>query len=256
MSTRVTFVPPKTACAVCSGTTTVRPAARRRTVAGDDADDPVGDAVAGALDRDRRADRQVVLGRQSLADERGSRRGIGQRLARGEREVVQTRVEGRVDAEDRHRWRQRGGRARVERWREVGPALERRGGDRDARRGGDGRDGRLGQAVLAEGGDAQVGAADQVADGAADGRVDAGVRGHPGEQDGHAEGDAERAQAGAQRMGARLRMARRSSDIEPAAYRPSLARRAMSGAASCDSRRPSSMVSRIRPSPMTWTRSA
>ena len=106
---------------------------------------------------------------------------------------------GRVDAEDRDRRRQ--GRRRCSP-REVGPPLERGGGDRDAGRLGDRRDRLGGQAGLAERRDAQVGASDEVADGAADRRLDAGVRRQAGEQDGDAERDAERAQDGAQRSGA------------------------------------------------------
>ena len=180
-------------------------------------------------------------------------RRIAQRRAVHEREVVQLSVDRRVDAEDRDRRREgiAGGEVRTE----IGPLLEGGRRHRDARRPGDGRD-RLGrQAGLAEGGDAQVGAADEIVDGAPDRRLDAGVRGQAGEQDGDPEGDPEDAQRRAQGTSAQ------ASDGEPveghgAAYRPSLASRAMSGVASCDSRRPSSIVSRMRPSPMTRTRSA
>ena len=124
---------------------------------------------------------------------------IAQRRAGDERQVVQPAVDRRVDAEDRDRGRQRlaGGQVRAE----IGPPLEGGGRHRDAGRPGDRRD-RLGrQAGLAEGGDAQVGAADEVADRAPDRRLDAGVGGQAGEQDGDPEGDAERAQRDAQRAG-------------------------------------------------------
>ena len=67
---------------------------------------------------------------------------------------------------------------------------------------------RLGQAGLAERGDAQVGPADEVADGPVDGRVDAGVRQPGRRQDGDAEGDPEDRQDRAQRARARPRQAR------------------------------------------------
>ena len=218
-----------------------------RPVTGDDPDDPVRDVVAETADREGRSDREAVLGSQPAADEGRPAGRVRQWVARGEDDVVDARVERRIDAEDRHGRRQSGRWVRLDRRRQVGAAFERRSSDGDTGRARDGRHGRVGQAGLAEGRDAQVGPADHVADRAADRCVDTRVGGHAGEKDCDAEGDTERAEAGTQRMGAQAAEGEPIQGHRTAAYRPSLARRAMSGAASCNSRRPSSIVSRMRP---------
>ncbi len=169
----------------------------QRSVTADDAHHSEGRAVAGTLHRQRRTDGQAVLGGQALGDEGATFGRIDQRGTVHQQQVVEARVEDRVDPEDGHRWRQR--LAEFEAGAEVGPAFEGGGRDRDPGRVGDDRDGLGRQPTLPERSDAEVRAPDQFPDGAPNGGLDAGVGRQPREQDGDAEGDAERAQHGPQR---------------------------------------------------------
>ena len=110
-----------------------RPAERpgQRSVAGDDPDDPVVDRVARPLHRELGADAQPVRLGQPLGDERAWLLGGAQGRTGHQGQIVDPAVDGRVDAEDGHRRRQRraGGQVRDE----VGAALERGGRDGHAR---------------------------------------------------------------------------------------------------------------------------
>ncbi len=121
---------------------------------------------------------------------------VGQGRARGEGQVVEARLGRRVDPEDRDRRRQC--RARAQFRGEVGAPLEGRRGDRDTGRAGDRRDRLARETGLAEGLDAQVGPADDVADRGVDRGVDPGVGRQTGEEDGDTERDPEGAECGAQ----------------------------------------------------------
>ena len=247
-----------TAWAVRSGTMTVRPnGAGQRAVAGDDPDHAVGrsgrrrpgrSAASRARSPSWAASRSVMSALCSS--------GSGQRRPGDEGEVVEPAVGRRIDAEDRDRRRQGARRRRAP---GRGRCVARGPGAATATPGVPAMAAtRLGrQAGLAERRDPQVGAADEVADGAADRASTPAFVASPANRTRDAEGDPERAERDRARAGAqaaegepvqRHRAARR--------YSPSSASRAMSGVASWLSRRPSSIVSRIRPSPMTRTRSA
>ena len=77
-----------------------------RPVAGHDPDDAIADRVAGGLHRERRSDGQAILRGEALGDQGAVLAGFAQRRAGDEDEVVESRVEDRVDAEDRDRRRE------------------------------------------------------------------------------------------------------------------------------------------------------
>ena len=159
MSTRVSPTWSKTACAVRSGTTTVRPS--DAPSAAPLARIPTTSYSAGAPAPSTLTVDPIVrpsCGGEALVDQRARLVGAGQRAARDQRQVVESRLGGRVDAEDRDRRREPAVRGRA---LDVGPPFEGRRDDRDARRGRDRRVRLLAQASLAEGGDAQVGPSDE-----------------------------------------------------------------------------------------------
>ncbi len=223
------------------------------TVVCEHADDPQVHGRVDALEADPRADRQAVLGGQRGGDERVGFRPGRQVAARRQRQVVDPRLAVRIDADEGDRGRQR---SRTEQpGPEIGPPLERGGHDLDAGCRLDRREGRVGQAGLSECGDAQLGPADHRRDRPIDRRADPRVGGEPGIQDGDAEGDADRRERRTQGPCAQA-PPRETVETAHPAQSPRLASRAISAVASWSARRPSSIVSRIRPSPMTCTRSA
>ena len=154
------------ACAVCERDDDRPPAgADERPVAGEDPDDRQVDRSAGALERDRRAEGEAVLGGEALGDERLGRVGAGQRARR--RRAARSRTRGSRTGSMPRTVTGAGRRRRVvDRRREVGPSLEGRCRDGDARRALDrGEARRRTGPVLAERRDPQVGPADEVADG-------------------------------------------------------------------------------------------
>ena len=240
-----------------AGTTTVRPT--RPTSGPSPARIPttaIRDGVAGAaLEVSSRAERRPSsAARRSVISAPGSSGREGR--AGDERDVVDLRLgNGSMP-----RTVTGGGRpSPVERLRhEVGPALEGGRGDGDARRLVDRGHASRRQAGLAERGDPQVRPADEVAHGPVDRRPrcrrssarpansTATPRATPSDA------------SGASRSGRarRLRQASDVSDIAARAYSPSWASRAMSGAASWLRAGRARSSSRMRPSPMTRTRSA
>ncbi len=223
-------------------------------VAGEDPDDPQVDGRRHTLDADLAPHRQPVLAGQGRAHERGIGSVAIERGSRGEGQVMDPGLAVRIDAGDRDGGRQR---ARPERLGpQVGPSFERGSGDIDAIDRRDREDGRRGEADLAEGRHAQVRTAGQTGDGAIDRRLDPGIGGQAREQDGDAESHAEGREP---RPQGPCPKAPPGEAVQTAAghdQSPRAASRAMRTLASWFARRPSSMVSRTRPSPITTTRSA
>ena len=231
-----------------------------RAVAGDDADDAVRDACRRRPSmRDRRADGEAVLGRETLADERGRRQ--RDRRARRPRRARSACSRGSRTG-SMPRTVTGGGsaavRSRVERRREVGPALERRA-PRPRHRACAAIVATVvsGQAVLAERGDAQVGTGRRARD-RARGPTRRCRRSWPSRRTGRRPRGRPRARSGSRAADGRAGCGRRGD--RATSGRPPTGR-AWRGGRSAASRR-AIRGGRARwsrgsvPSPMTWTRSA
>ncbi len=231
--------------------------AGERPVAREDPGDRGADRRARAEDRDLAADVEAVAGREPLGDEGVRRAERGRRRAADDVEVADAALARQVDAEDGDRLGR--GRPSGTGGQERAP-FGRRGGQGHARDGLDRRERPIAETCLGERADPQVRAPDAGVCLALHGCLEARVDGEGRHEHGDADRDAERREQRARGPGDEVAPGVRDESAHGwggrAAYRPSCASRAMSGAARWSSRRPSSISSRMVPSPMTRTRSA